>query len=46
MFSLKQHHNYSFSDLNDLYPYERDIYIDMLHEYLKEQEKQQEAQNR
>jgi len=41
-----QHHNYSLTELENLMPWERDIYVDMLVTFLKEQEekrKQQEA---
>jgi hypothetical protein len=41
-----QHHNYSLSDLDNMMPWEREIYIDMLLEYLKEENKRQEEQNR
>ena len=46
MFSLMQHHNYSLTEIENLMPWERDIYVDMLKTFLKEQEekrKQQEA---
>jgi hypothetical protein len=39
-----QHHNYSLSDLDNMMPWERDIYVDMLVEYLKEEKKRQEEQ--
>jgi len=35
---LAQHHKYSIKEIEDLMPFERDIYIDMLSRYLKEQE--------
>ena len=41
-----QHHNYSLSDLDNMIPWERDIYVDMLTEYIKEENKRQEEQNR
>ena len=31
-----QHHNYSLSDLEDMLPWEREIYVDMLITYIKE----------
>jgi len=37
MFSLIQHHKYSISDIENLMPFERDIYVDMLLDYLEEQ---------
>ena len=42
-----QHHNYSLSDIENLMPWERDIYVDMLITYLKvekEKQKQREAE--
>ena len=41
-----QHHNYSLSDLNNMMPWEREVYIDMLIEHIKEENKRQEEQNR
>jgi hypothetical protein len=41
-----QHHSYSLSDLNNMIPWEREIYVDMLLEYIKEENKKQEEQNR
>ena len=32
-----QHHNYSLSDLENMIPWERDIYVDMLITYIKEE---------
>lgn len=37
-FGLIQHHKYSISDLDNLIPYERDLYHDMLLEFLKKLE--------
>ena len=39
-----QHHNYSMSDLDNMMPWERDIYVDMLVEHLKEEKKRMEEQ--
>ncbi len=44
-----QHHNYSLSDLENMMPWEREIYVDMLVTYIKEQNekrKQEEAKRR
>ena len=41
-----QHHNYSLSDLENMMPWEREIYIDMLITHIKEEnekQKQREA---
>ena len=40
MFSLMQQHKYSMSDLNDMYPYERDLFVDLLMQHLKQVEEQ------
>ena len=37
-----QHHNYSLSDLENMMPWEREIYVEMLVEHLKEENKKQE----
>ena len=41
-----QHHNYSLSDLDNMIPWEREIYVDMLLEHIKEVKQKQEEQNR
>jgi hypothetical protein len=38
-----QHHKYSLSDIDEMIPWERDIYVKMLIEYL---EKLKEEQNK
>ena len=40
---MVQHHKYSIKEIEDLIPYERDLYFDMLIAFI---EKQQEEQNR
>ena len=45
-FSLMQHHKYSLTELENMMPWERDIYVGMLINYIKEENekiKQQEA---
>jgi hypothetical protein len=40
-----QHHNYSLSDLENMLPWEREIYVDMLITYIKEEnQKEKERQ--
>ncbi len=34
-----QHHNYALSDIENMLPWERDIYVQMLIEFIKEQNK-------
>jgi hypothetical protein len=44
-----QHHNYSLSELEDMLPWEREIYIGMLMDWIKEEndriKKEQQRQN-
>ena len=45
IFSMAQHHKYSISEIESMLPYERDLYFQMLVEYIKEQnDKAREAQ--
>ena len=37
VFALAQHHKYQISEIENLIPYERDIYIDLLLQFLEEQ---------
>ena len=40
-----QHHNYSLGDLDNMLPWEREIYVDMLVTFIKEEnEKQKQRQ--
>lgn len=39
VWALAQHHKYQISEIENLIPYERDIYVDMLLEYLEEQKR-------
>tara|TARA_B100001778_G_scaffold137138_1_gene112817 strand:- start:259 stop:399 length:141 start_codon:yes stop_codon:yes gene_type:complete len=32
-----QHHNYSLSDIENMMPWEREIYVDMLIQHIKEE---------
>lgn len=44
-----QHHNYSLRELDEMIPWEREIYVTLLVQYLKEQadiQKQQQASRR
>jgi hypothetical protein len=41
-----QHHNYSLSDLENMIPWEREIYVDMLIEHIKEENKKAEERSR
>ena len=41
-----QHHNYALSDIENMMPWERDIYVQMLIEHIKQENKKQEERNR
>ena len=45
-FSLMQHHKYSLSDIDNMIPWERDIYVKMLIDYLDKLKEEQEKQRR
>mgnify|MGYP003335454302 CR=1 FL=1 len=38
MFALAQHHKYSITEIENLMPFERDLYVDMLARFLKQAE--------
>ena len=38
-FSLMQHHNYSLTELEGMMPWEREIYVDMVVNWIKEENK-------
>lgn len=39
-FSLMQHHKYSLTELDNLIPWEKQIYVTMLAQFMKEQNEQ------
>ena len=41
---MAQHHKYSISEIENLYPFERDIYFEMLVEHVKKVNQEQEQQ--
>lgn len=43
-FQLMQNHNYSLSDVENMMPWEREIYLAMLVEQIQEQNKEAERQ--
>jgi len=48
-FNLMQHHKYNLNDLDNMIPFERDIYVTLLVNYIKEENerlKQQAAARR
>ena len=40
-----QHHHYSLIELENMIPWEREIYVDMLVEFIKEEKKKQKERN-
>ena len=45
-FALMQHHKYSLTELENMMPWEREIYISQLQNWIKEENKRIEEQNR
>ena len=41
-----QHHKYRLEELGNMMPWEREIYVQMLIEHLKQENKKQEERNR
>lgn len=44
-FALKQHHGWAIDELDGLIPWERDIYLAQLQNYLKEKEEEMRRNN-
>ena len=43
---MMQHHKYSLTELDDMIPFEREIYVSLLMEYIKEENDRIKEQNR
>jgi len=43
-FALMQHHKYSLSDIENMMPFERQVYVSLLTQYLEQVKQQQEKQ--
>ena len=41
-----QHHNYSLADLENMMPWEREVYVGLLMNFLKEEEERIEREKR
>ena len=41
---MMQHHNYSLAELENMIPWEREIYIGLLVNYIKEEKEKQEKE--
>ena len=46
VFSLVQHHKWSLTEIENMLPWERDIYVDKLIEYIKEENQRIKEQQR
>jgi hypothetical protein len=40
-----QHHKYSLNEIDNMMPWEREVYISMLNQWIKEQEETQKKAN-
>ncbi len=45
-FALIQYHKYSLTEIENMMPWERDIYVELLKQHLKEEKEKQEQQQR
>jgi len=45
LFTLVQHHKYSLTEVYDMYPYERDLFVELLINYLKQLEEESKKRN-
>lgn len=43
---MMQHHKYSLSEIDNLIPWEKEVYLDMLIEYLKQEKEKQDQANK
>lgn len=43
---MMQHHNYSLSELEEMMPWEREIYVGLLMQFLEEERERMEAEKR
>ena len=44
-FALIQHHKYSLPELENMIPWERDIYLTLLQQYIEEEKLKQQQEN-
>jgi len=44
-FSLIQHHNYSLTELENMIPREKDVYVTLLQQYIEEENLKHQQQN-
>ena len=43
---MMQHHKYSLTELEDMIPWEREVYVGLLMNYLEEEKKKREEEDR
>lgn len=43
IFSMVHHHKYSLSEVNDMYPFERDLFVAMISDYIEKQNEKKRA---
>jgi|TARA_B100000925_G_scaffold225893_1_gene174421 hypothetical protein len=44
-FSLIQHHKYSLTELENMIPWEKDVYVTLLQQYIEEENLKHQQQN-
>jgi hypothetical protein len=44
-FSLMQYHKYSLTEIENLIPWERDVYVELLKQHIEEEESKQKQQS-
>jgi len=44
-FSLMQYHKWSLTEIENLLPWERDVYVELLRQHLEEEESKQKQHN-
>jgi hypothetical protein len=44
-FSLMQYHKYSLTEIENMIPWERDVYVELLRQHLEEEESKQKQQS-
>jgi hypothetical protein len=45
LFALVQHHKYSLTEVYEMYPYERDLFVELLMQHLKQLEDERNKKN-
>tara|TARA_B100000925_G_scaffold150506_1_gene112942 strand:+ start:2318 stop:2476 length:159 start_codon:yes stop_codon:yes gene_type:complete len=45
-FDLMQHHKYSLNEIDEMIPWEKEVYVNMLIDFIKEEEMRMQTQGR